>query len=187
MPMLANIIPFAHSLLAAHIRPGDTVVDATAGQGRDTLFLAQCVGAAGRVFAFDIQAEALAATGDRLRAAGLEGRAVLLHAGHETLAEHIATPLAAVAFNCGYLPGGDKSRSTRADATVAAMRQALALLRREGVLVAVLYPGHAAGQEEADAVCAWAQALPQQQYAVLRYAFINRANRPPFVLAVAKL
>ncbi len=68
--------------------PGDCVVDATAGNGSDTLFLAQSVGPRGRVFAFDVQAEALENTRRRL-----EGEpdvkalapAKLVLAGHETM------------------------------------------------------------------------------------------------------
>lgn len=184
--MLANILPFAHSVLAQHIRTGDRVLDATAGQGHDTLFLAQCVGEEGRVFAFDIQQEAVQATTARLQAAALMHRVILYHAAHEHLAHYVREPLAAAVFNCGYLPGGDKSRSTQAQSTLAAMRQAVDLLRPQGVLVAVLYPGHAAGATEANAVCAWMQTLPQQAYAVLRYEFINRINQPPFIVAVEK-
>ena len=183
--MLPNIIPFAHSLLAAHIRPGDAVVDATAGNGHDTLFLARCVGPAGRVYALDIQKEALEATATRLQAAGVSERALLLNAGHETLATQIKTPVAAVVFNCGYLPGGDKNRSTTAETTLAGMNQALELLQPHGILVAVLYPGHPAGARETAAVCRWASALPQQHYTVLRYELINRVNRPPLVMAIA--
>lgn len=51
----------------------------------------------------------------------------------------------------------------------------------------MLYPGHEAGRQEAEAVEAWAQALPQQQYTVLRYAFANRRNQPPYLLVLEKI
>ncbi|MCP2041284.1 methylase of polypeptide subunit release factors [Neisseria sp. HSC-16F19] len=184
--MLSNIIPFAHSVLADHIAPGDTVVDATAGNGHDALFLARCVGEGGRVYAFDIQAAALQATQAHLAEAGCGRQAVLVGAGHETLAQHVSGPIAAAVFNCGYLPGGDKRCITTAAATLSGLRQALALLQPQGVVAAVLYPGHAGGDAEAEAVCAWAASLPQQQYAVLRYEFINRTNNPPFLLVIEK-
>lgn len=183
---LDNILPFAHRTLAAHIRPGDTVVDATAGNGHDALWLAQCVGVSGCVYAFDVCAAALAATRTRLQAAGLGGCLHTLEIGHEHMAESVPAGVAAVVFNCGWRPGGDKTRTTQAATTVAAMRQALALLRSGGVLVAVLYPGHAAGAHEARVVGTWAAALPQQHFSVLQYGFTNRAHCPPYLLAIEK-
>ncbi len=186
-PILDNILPFTHQLWARCLWESAVAVDATAGNGHDTVCLAQLVGETGRVYAFDVQAEALAATGQRLQAAGLASRVCLLHQGHQHLADCVPAPVDVVAFNCGYLPGGDKARTTQTATTLSAMQQALALLRPGGVLSAVLYPGHAEGGEEAAAVSAWAAALPQQQFAVLHYGFTNRQNRPPFLLAVEKL
>ena len=74
-----------------------------------------------------------------------------------------------------------------AEKVQAALQAALDLLQTGGLLLAVLYPGHEAGRQEAEAVEAWAQALPQQQYTVLRYAFANRRNQPPYLLALEKI
>lgn len=63
----------------------------------------------------------------------------------------------------------------------------MSLLKTGGVAVAVLYPGHEAGLHEAQAIEDWAQRLPQDEFAVLRYGFINRRNRPPYLLAFEKL
>lgn len=162
------------------------MLDGTAGNGHDTLLLAQCTGANGKVWAFDIQAGALAQTAARLKAAGVSARVKYVQAGHETLAEHICEPLAAAVFNFGWLPGGDKTLVTRPETSIRALEAALGLMRHGGLLAAVLYPGHDAGSEEANAVEVWAQSLPQQQYAVLKYGFINRKNCPPYLLAFEK-
>ena len=95
--------------------------------------------------------------------------------------------MAAAVFNFGWLPGSDKTLTTRADTSIRALASALALLEQGGLLAAVVYPGHEAGRLEACAVEHWAQSLPQQQYAVLKYGFINRQNHPPYLLAVEKL
>lgn len=187
MMALDNIIPFAHRLLGAHIRPGDTVVDATAGNGHDTLFLAQCVGDEGCVYAFDVAEEALMATGARLAAAGAAKPLRLIHAKHERMPDYVASGVAAVVFNCGYLPGANKARTTQAKSTLLALQHSLALLKVGAVVCLVLYPGHEAGALEASAVLAWASELPQQQYAVLHYQFCNRQNKPPFLVAIEKL
>ena len=185
--MLKNILPFTHSLLRGRIRCGDTVLDGTAGNGHDTLLLAQCVGSGGKVWAFDIQLQALDETARRLQEAGAEAAVEYIHAGHENLSDYVKEPLAAAVFNFGWLPGSDKALTTRADTSIRALASALALLERGGLLAAVVYPGHEAGRLEACAVEHWAQSLPQQQYAVLKYGFINRQNSPPYLLAVEKL
>ncbi|QEY26551.1 tRNA (mnm(5)s(2)U34)-methyltransferase [Neisseria zalophi] len=184
---LTNILPFAHYLLSNAVKPGDTVIDGTAGNGHDTLALAQMVGANGKVWAFDIQAQALAQTAARLDQAGARAQVAYIQAGHERLADYVAEPITAAIFNFGWLPGGDKTLTTQADTSIRALESALHLLKSGGLLAAVLYPGHEAGNREAAAVEQWAALLPQQQYSVLKYGFINRRNQPPYLLAAEKL
>ena len=71
--------------------------------------------------------------------------------------------------------------------SIRALSSALSLLKTGGLAVAVLYPGHEAGLYEAQAIEDWAQQLQQDEFAVLRYGFINRRNRPPYLLAFEKL
>ena len=180
-------LPCAHDLLRQHIHAGDTVLDGTAGNGHDTLLLAQLVGSAGKVYAFDIQDSALAATADRLQQHQLIERVQLIHAGHQHLARHVKQPIAAAIFNMGYLPRGDHNITTQAETSIAALQAALALLQPRGILIAVLYHGHEQGKPETAAILSFAQALPQTQYRALRYEFINQQNCPPIVLAIEKL
>ena len=49
----------AHTELKKFLNPGDQVIDATTGNGYDTVFLARQVGTNGKVFAFDLQAESI--------------------------------------------------------------------------------------------------------------------------------
>lgn len=149
----------AQRCVAAVLRRGDRAVDATVGNGHDTEFLARLVGPEGRVLGLDAQAEAVAATRERLTAAGLVGCVLLRHLGHERLAT--AAPdgwpggVRAVMFNLGYLPGGDKARTTRPETTLAALDWAQALLGPGGRLAVVAYPGHPGGEAEAQAVAGW--------------------------------
>ncbi|MCF7521761.1 class I SAM-dependent methyltransferase [Neisseria sp. ZJ106] len=183
--MLA-ILPFAHSLLQHAIRSGDCVLDGTAGNGHDTLLLARCVGDSGTVYAFDIQETALAATRQRLQQADMLRQVRLIHAGHQRLSEFVRRPLAAAVFNFGYLPHGDKTITTQAETSIQAVAQTLNLLKTGGIAVLVLYHGHAAGKTEAQALLDYAAKLPQQQFKVLQYQFINQQNSPPFILAIEK-
>lgn len=184
--MLADIIPFAHSLLRAHIREGDCVMDGTAGNGHDTLLLAQCVGETGSVFAFDIQAAAIEATRARLAEHGLLPRATLIQDGHQYAAQYICQPLRAAVFNFGYLPHGDKNITTLPETSVAAVQAALDLLDKDGLLIAVVYHGHEAGKAEKTALLDYFAALPARRFSVLRYGHVNRLNAAPFAVAVEK-
>lgn len=185
--LLDNILPFAQHSLARCIQPGDCVVDGTAGNGHDTAFLAQCVGETGRVFAFDVQQTALDSCAHCLNENGMLSRVTLIHDGHEHMAAHVPMGIRAVMFNFGYLPGGDKSHTTQAETSVAALQAALALLSVGGIISAVLYPGHTAGALEAAAIENWVATLPQQQVAVLQYRFINRRHAPPYALLLEKI
>ncbi len=154
----------AHQRLAAHLRPGHWVVDATAGNGHDTLFLARAVSPGGRVFAFDLQCRALAATRRRLEAAGLEAVVTLIRAGHQRMARHLPPEargrLAVVMFNLGYLPGADKTLVTRPDTTLQALATAADWLAPDGLLSILAYRHHPGGAEETAAVSAWLEDLP---------------------------
>lgn len=137
------------------IQPGDLTVDATAGNGHDTYFLAVKVGPQGRVFAFDIQEAAIEKTAHRLADAGLNN-VQLVHGDHSQMREHIPTEhhgqVAAVMMNLGYLPGGDKQITTRGDSTTAAITTAVDLLRPHGLLTVMAYTGHDGGADEAGIV-----------------------------------
>lgn len=186
-----SVLSFAQQCAAARLRPGDVAVDATAGTGADTAFLCAAVGAKGSVFAFDIQQEALDRVAARLAALPeAPEKLQLLLENHarlkEALPESARGRVAAVMFNLGYLPGGDKRVVTRPESTLPALDAALSVLRPGGIVTAVLYPGHEGGREEADRVERWAAALPQAEYEALVYRFVNRANNPPYLIAVEK-
>jgi predicted methyltransferase len=150
---MPRLIELAHEAVRAGLKPGDVAVDATAGNGHDTLLLVELVGPTGRVFAFDVQPDALARTAARL---GGASNVVLLKRDHAEMGAAIPVEhhgrIGAVMFNLGYLPGGDHALITRTASTLSALSAALELLRPDGVLTVLAYTGHPGGAEEADAV-----------------------------------
>jgi len=183
-PVLRGPVPLSHLLLRRFIQPGDLVVDATCGNGKDTLLLAELVGVDGRVYAFDVQKEALARTADRLIEQGLQHRVTLLHAGHEHLLELVEGPLQAVVFNLGWLPGAPREIATCTDTTLTALQAALQLLAPAGLLLIACYPGHAGGDDEAAAVTDWCSKLSSRSYFVWRMGQLNVADDAPFCLVI---
>mgnify|MGYP002996185014 FL=1 len=122
----------AADVLRQVVQPGDTVVDATLGNGHDTLMLCELVGETGRVIGFDIQPDAVERTRERLADAGMLSRCTLYAEGHEHLSERVITPIRTATFNLGWLPGGDKRITTHWETTRAAISAALSLLMKGG-------------------------------------------------------
>lgn len=183
---LRGAVALSHLLLRERVRAGDRVVDATCGNGNDTLLLAKLVGPTGRVWGFDLQERALDATRKLLEAEGCLAQAELVRAGHERLGEYVTEPLAAVVFNLGYLPGGDKAVVTRPVTTLRALNGALDLLFPGGILLVAIYTGHDGATEEEKAVLVWGSGLDPKAFNVWTSRQLNRPPTAPYLVLVEK-
>src|SRR5699024_1167782 len=147
--MLIGIIPYAHQLLTAVVSEGAAVVDATCGNGNDSLFLSDLVGDKGTVFSFDVQSQAIERTNELLTRHGKENVHVI-HDSHEHINEHIPSELKGkiqgAIFNLGYLPRSDKRVITQGHSTLSAIEQLLEYIGRGGRIVLVVYHGHEGGK-----------------------------------------
>lgn len=177
----------AHRLLEDVLKPGDQVIDATCGNGHDTLFLACCVGESGRVLAFDVQEVAIRSAKQLLQANGVDAKVHFHCESHARLAEHAATgSIAAVMFNLGYLPGADHAVITHSSETLLALEAAARVLRPGGWLCVVCYPGHEGGDDEAVEVERWMTALTSGGWRVARYGMLGTKRPAPFLLTAVK-
>ncbi|WP_163101160.1 class I SAM-dependent methyltransferase [Peribacillus alkalitolerans] len=187
---LQRILPFARELLQMAVQEGDVAVDATAGNGHDTLLLSKLVGEAGHVFSFDIQEQAIENTRAKLAENELNHRVTLVHHGHEHIKKYITKDLygkvTGAIFNLGYLPGGDKSIATYSQTTIDAIEQLLEIMAPEGIIVLVIYHGHEEGAKEKEDLLEFVTSLPQDLAHVLNYSFMNQKNNPPFIIAIEK-
>lgn len=187
---LDRILPFAKKLLEKAVTSGDVVVDATLGNGHDTLFLANLVGENGRVYGFDVQEDAIRTSTEKLRQNGITDRVTIFHSGHELLSNLIPVEhhgeISAAIFNLGYLPGSDKSIVTKPETTISAIEQLLEIMTPEGIIILVIYHGHDEGALERDALLSYCQEIDQKKAHVLQYRFMNQQNNPPFIVAIEK-
>jgi len=176
--------------IAAVLGPGEGAIDATAGNGHDTLFLARRVGEKGKVFAFDVQSQALERARKRLAQEDLTGRMTWIHQGHEHMATAIPAPwrqcIRVVMFNLGYLPRGDKRLITRPDTTLVALEQAVCLLSPGGRISIVAYTGHTGGEEETEAVHQWLSCQPSDLLS-WRVIVPEGQRHPPRLFLITKL
>ena len=177
----------ARDVLIRTVQPGDTVIDATMGNGHDTQFLCNAVGPSGRVYAFDIQESAVSATDMLLRNNGLSDRAVLVCTGHERMDEYVKEKVSAVIFNLGWLPGGDHTITTLWETTKEAVSKSLDLLLPGGVLVICAYPGHSEGDRERRELSGLLSFLSNKTYNVLHQVFLNAGAGAPECFVIQKL
>lgn len=177
----------AQWLVAKHLKPGNLAIDATAGNGHDTVLLARAVGCEGQVIAFDVQQAAIDATRDRLQEQGLLPQVSLYQCCHSEMEKLIAPSSAAVVmFNLGYLPGGDHQMTTETDVTRRALHAAALILQAGGLLSVVAYPGHDEGQREAASVTELIMGLAENGWRVARYELCGTRRAAPFLLAATK-
>lgn len=187
---ISHTVSFVKAVMSQVVKEGDAVVDATVGNGIDTLFLSRQVGAGGQVHGFDIQQSALESARQRLAEQHAPDNVTLHLAGHERMAEvlpeEVLGRVGAVMFNFGYLPGGDETLITRPETSCAAIDAALTVMRRGGVASMVLYTGHPGGAEEAEAIDTHCAAIPMDRARVMQCRMTNHPGAQTRVLLVEK-
>lgn len=179
--MMKRPLELSHDFLEEVLDEDAVTVDATMGNGSDTLFLAQH---SKHVYAFDVQEMALKKTAERLKHHGLSN-VTLIQDGHEQVDQYVSSVRAAI-FNLGYLPQADKSIITRPDTTLAALKKLLVSLEDGGRIAIMVYYGHDGGQLEKEVLLTFLGQLSQKEYTVMTYQALNQINTPPFLVMIEK-
>lgn len=166
-------IALAHRYWKEHLNPGDIAIDMTCGNGHDALYLSQLL-PLGKVYGFDIQAEAIEATRKRTN-----GAVELIHSSHEEI-DRLLLPKSPrlIVYNLGYLPGNDHSIVTKAESTLTSLEKAIALLSPGGAISITCYPGHEEGEIEERAVLDFAKKLSWEKWSVCHHRWLNRLKSP---------
>ena len=184
---IKNSLGQSHGLITKLVKEGDRVIDATAGNGNDTLFLAELVGENGKVYSFDIQQQALDNTRKKLAEHGLEDRVELILDGHQNMDKYVDGSVKTVMFNLGYLPNGDHSIGTKGETTIMAIEKAMRLIEVNGVVSIVVYYGGDSGFDEKDCLMEYIKHIDCRQYTVMKTDFVNQVNCPPIFVCIEKL
>lgn len=188
MNLITKTTELAMNITLQYIKPDDIVVDATAGNGHDTLTLANAVGQNGKVFAFDIQNKALENTKALLEQHGVLSRVQLINDSHENLEKYlnIEKEIFAIIFNLGYLPSGDKEITSKQETSILAVKAALNIVKCGGVICLVLYSGHDEGKREKEAILQLLESISSSTYHVAYTSMINQKNSPPEIVWITK-
>ena len=186
MPLLNSAVNITHDYIQKILKFGDIAVDATMGAGRDTAFLASIVGEQGKVYAFDIQQQAMETT-QKLLNSQKQSQVSLILDGHQNMDRYIDTKIKVAMFNLGYLPGGSHSIGTKAETTISAINKSLALLEVGGIVTVAIYYGGDSGFEEKNAVMEFLKSIDFKKFAVLVHEYVNQPNCPPIAVVIEKL
>lgn len=184
---MVDLLELHKYFILQHLKPGDTAVDFTMGNGNDTEFLCRSVGEGGRVYAFDIQEGALVNTRARLEGAGLPKNYTLICDSHHRVLDYVKEPIKAGMFNLGYLPGsGHKEITTMRETTMPAVEGAISLLAPDGVLLVAIYPGHEEGDLEGQMLEEYFKTLSRFQICASKFRILNSPTSPYFYLLEKK-
>lgn len=183
-----QITQWCRHFIEDHVRPGDLCIDATMGNGHDTLLLSCLCGDKGKVLAFDIQQEALDHTQQLLTESSAPSNYHLILDSHEYMDAYAEEgTVSCITFNFGYLPGGDHQKATRPASSIAAIKKGLSLLRKGGLMSLCIYSGGDSGFEERDAILSFLKGLDPKRCLVIKTEYVNRPNNPPIPALIIKL
>ena len=153
------------------------------GNGNDTLFLSKAVGESGKVYAFDIQEDALTSTRAHLEENGAPENYTLICASHHRVKEFVNEPINAGMFNLGYLPrSGRKALTTMRQTTMPAVEAAIELLAPDGVLIVAIYPGHEEGALEGEMLREYFKTLSKYRICPSEFKILNSPTSPYFFI-----
>ena len=190
---MANIIrkttDLAMLLASQYAFEGSIIIDATCGNGHDTLTLAKTKPS--KLYGFDIQQNAVVATKSLLSNEGFEsdiknGTISIICDSHSNMHQYISDQVNVIMFNLGYLPGGDKSIVTESSQTIDAINTSLDLLAVDGVLCITMYSGHDEGKREKEMLLKLGEDLDSRIYHTAYINFLNQQNNPPEILLITR-
>ncbi|MPW25203.1 methyltransferase domain-containing protein [Alkalibaculum sp. M08DMB] len=176
-----NIIEISHNYVSKVLRIGEIAIDATAGHGNDTIFLAKLLGKEGHVYAFDIQKSAIDSTNEKLIKSELKCNVSLIKDSHENIGNYVNNNIGCAMFNLGYLPQSDQNIVTCGQTTIIAIQECINLLRIEGIISICVYTSHPGGRAEALIVEDYLEKIDKKNFKVLKYFCLNDKTSPYLV------
>lgn len=173
-----------HQIIDHQIKKNDLVVDATIGNGYDSLYLLDIV-TEGKLFGFDIQTCALENTDKLLKENNKKNYELFLQS-HENLLgilKDYKNKISLVIFNLGFCPNEDKTITTKVNTTIQAINSAYELLNNKGIILITVYPGHDEGKKESISL----KELLENKYKNCSYIYRNTDNpKAPYLIEIRK-
>ncbi|MGN1406705.1 MAG: tRNA (mnm(5)s(2)U34)-methyltransferase [Erysipelotrichaceae bacterium] len=136
-----NNSTFIHKYFKSLINSDDITVDMTMGNGNDSFYLSKL---SKKVYAFDIQEEALISTKERCRDLN---NIIYIKDNHLNFDRYIKEDIKLFVFNLGYLPGSDNEIITESGNTLKTFIKVYEYLK-DGYIAITFYRGHKGGNAE---------------------------------------
>lgn len=187
-PLFQSHLELAHQYWKRLIIPGDSVIDATSGNGHDALFLATLALTenSGHLYCLDLQTEALENTRLRLQdhlPPAYFKRMQFISGCHSSFPEEIQpNSIKLIVYNLGYLPGGNKAVTTQAETTLKSIEKATDLIAPQGVISIMCYPGHPEGKIEEAHILSWLSTLDRWEWSCCHHRWINKIDAPSLII-----
>ena len=174
-PLFQSHLDLAQSYWERVLDSDSVAIDATCGNGHDTLFITKC--GVEKLYAMDIQEEAIDSAKKKAP------RAEFILGCHSSFPSEIEPgSITLVTYNLGYLPGGNKSLTTKTETTLKSLGNALELIKPGGIISITCYPGHDEGAIEEEEILNWAIALPNEAWCCCHHTFCNRRSAPSLLI-----
>ncbi len=173
-------LDLAHRYWSELLSVGDHVIDATCGNGRDTVILAT-LGA--KTYSIDIQQNALNEAKLKVESKGIAQLVTFIKGCHSKFPEEIEShSVKLIVYNLGYLPGGNKDVTTQVTTTLKSLEHALDLLVAGGMISITCYPGHEEGKREEEQLLYFCQNLSPREWSCCHHRWINRKLSPSLII-----
>ena len=187
-PLFHSHLDLAHHYWKSLVNPGDTVIDATCGNGHDTLVLAQTVltSSEGKLFALDLQQKAIDSAKQMLSECLdkiIFNKVTFIKGCHSIFPREISpNSVKLITYNLGYLPGGDKTKTTQSETTLESIKNAQKLIQDGGAISITCYPGHEEGKKEEHHILTYCSTLDPKKWSCCHHRWTNRSNAPSLLL-----
>lgn len=179
---MKSMVAISHDFLKPALHKQARAIDATLGQGQDTLFFLKA--RAARIAAFEVQADVAARTMERIGSSKVQ----VYLTGHEHMQESLPSDWVentdAILFNFGYCPHENPQIQTRPKTSLEAVQQALTMLKVKGRMALVFYP-HEDWEEESALIEDFLMTLDPHVFAIQKVIQLN-AKKAPFVVCLEK-
>lgn len=181
--MVNNTKDLVNFLLNNYLKEINIAVDMTVGNGNDSKIILEFL-KPDKLYCFDVQKRAIENSKNLI---GIRENVHFILDTHANVDVYVKDRIDFAIYNLGYLPTGDKKITTLSKDVILSIEKLLKLLKEEGVIIITFYPGHENGKIEAEEISNHLSKLPQKDFSILKFEFLNQMNNPPFVIMVTRL
>lgn len=188
--MIARRTTFwVQEILKPYVEKARILVDGTAGNGWDTLYLVKYSSKEARIFSFDIQPDAIENTRNLIEKDNLEGlkKVNFVCENHKNFQEHIKNPIDVAMMNLGYLPNGKKFLTTHVEDSFETIIQLMFKLKLHGAMSITCYPGHPEGKIEYEVISDFLATISSQDFQIMRIEKWNHIAEPPIAFLIERI